>query len=274
MDPLLALAREAGPGVVEDACQAHGARYRGRRVGSLGDAGCFSFYPAKNLGAWGDGGAVVTNARRAGRSRWLLRSHGESPRYHHREVGSRPAWTPPGGNAAGEAAAASRAGTSAGAACGRQAGAAWRTARGPAGAGGPGTRSRLPPIRRRDATGRDELRAHLEARGVASGDPLPVPIHLSEAYAHSARGPSGRRGLAHRICSLPIFPVDRRRGDRSVAGDASRVAALPRRPWRRFAPASAPAIPERGAHRSRRTGRRRSRGRLPGAGRGRRVRCS
>jgi dTDP-4-amino-4,6-dideoxygalactose transaminase len=57
MDPLLELARDAKIAVLEDACQAHGARYRGRRVGTLGNAGCFSFYPAKNLGAWGDGGA-------------------------------------------------------------------------------------------------------------------------------------------------------------------------------------------------------------------------
>jgi dTDP-4-amino-4,6-dideoxygalactose transaminase len=60
MDPLLELANERGVDMIEDACQAHGARYRGRRVGALGRAGCFSFYPSKNLGALGDGGAVVT----------------------------------------------------------------------------------------------------------------------------------------------------------------------------------------------------------------------
>ena len=60
MDPILELAAHAGVHVVEDACQAHGARYRGRRVGTFGALGCFSFYPAKNLGAWGDGGAVLS----------------------------------------------------------------------------------------------------------------------------------------------------------------------------------------------------------------------
>jgi dTDP-3-amino-3,4,6-trideoxy-alpha-D-glucose transaminase len=88
MDPILELAREAGIHVVEDACQAHGARYRGRRVGTLGALGCFSFYPAKNLGAWGDGGAVVTARPELADRVRLLRAHGERPRYHHRLVGS------------------------------------------------------------------------------------------------------------------------------------------------------------------------------------------
>ena len=61
MDPICEVARRHGLKVVEDACQAHGSLYRGRPVGSLGDAACFSFYPSKNLGAYGDGGAVVSN---------------------------------------------------------------------------------------------------------------------------------------------------------------------------------------------------------------------
>ena len=88
MDPLLEVARAAGIFVVEDACQAHGARYRGRRVGSMGHMGCFSFYPAKNLGAWGDGGAVVTSRPELADRVRLLRSHGERPRYRHRVIGT------------------------------------------------------------------------------------------------------------------------------------------------------------------------------------------
>ena len=83
MDPLLELCRARGIAVVEDACQAHGARYRGRPVGSLGDAGCFSFYPTKNLGGWGDGGALVTSDAELDRQVRLLRSHGEGARHHH-----------------------------------------------------------------------------------------------------------------------------------------------------------------------------------------------
>jgi dTDP-4-amino-4,6-dideoxygalactose transaminase len=73
--------------VIEDACQAHGARYNGRRVGSLGDAAAFSFYPAKNLGGYGDGGMVVTRDERVDQSVRLLRDYGQSQKYHHDLLG-------------------------------------------------------------------------------------------------------------------------------------------------------------------------------------------
>ena len=83
LGPILDLARRLGLAVVEDASQAHGAEYEGRRAGSLGAAGCFSFYPAKNLGAYGEAGAVVTDDDElAGRIR-LLRDHGAPEKYHH-----------------------------------------------------------------------------------------------------------------------------------------------------------------------------------------------
>jgi len=81
MDPILAVARKHGLAVIEDACQAHGAEYRGRRVGSLGDAGCFSFYPSKNLGACGEGGMVVTSDPELGRKVGILRSWGQNREY-------------------------------------------------------------------------------------------------------------------------------------------------------------------------------------------------
>jgi dTDP-4-amino-4,6-dideoxygalactose transaminase len=87
LDPILDIARRYRLAVVEDACQAHGARYKGRRVGAIGLAGCFSFYPAKNLGAYGEGGALVTNDETVYRAALSLREHGQSRRYHHDRVG-------------------------------------------------------------------------------------------------------------------------------------------------------------------------------------------
>jgi dTDP-4-amino-4,6-dideoxygalactose transaminase len=87
MDPILYLARRYGLKIIEDACQAHGSLYKNRKSGTMGDAGCFSFYPTKNLGAYGDGGAVITNNKKlAGRLR-MLRNYGEVKKYEHRIKG-------------------------------------------------------------------------------------------------------------------------------------------------------------------------------------------
>ena len=83
MDPILAIARKHGLIVIEDAAQAHGAEYKGRRVGSIGDLGCFSFYPGKNLGAYGEGGAVVTDNPQHVRTIRMLRDWGQEERYKH-----------------------------------------------------------------------------------------------------------------------------------------------------------------------------------------------
>jgi dTDP-4-amino-4,6-dideoxygalactose transaminase len=86
MDAVLALAREHGLKVVEDACQAHGARYKGRRVGSLGDFAAFSFYPAKNLGAYGDGGMLTTNDAELAERVRRMRNYGQRRKYEHVEM--------------------------------------------------------------------------------------------------------------------------------------------------------------------------------------------
>lgn len=83
MDPILDLADRHGLAVLEDACQAHGARYKGKRVGSLGDVAAFSFYPAKNLGCYGDGGMVVTDSPQIAESVRLLREYGQRQKYVH-----------------------------------------------------------------------------------------------------------------------------------------------------------------------------------------------
>jgi dTDP-4-amino-4,6-dideoxygalactose transaminase len=206
MDPLLDVARTAQIPVVEDACQAHGARYRGRRVGTLGDIGCFSFYPAKNLGAWGDGGAVVTNQASLADRVQLLRSHGERPRYRHRVVGTTArldglqaailrvklrrldSWNAQRRRAASELRRA--------------------LAR---------TSVELPalPVAGGDhvyhlfvvrTPERDLLRAGLTARGVASAVHYPVPIHRTEAYGRTDTHLPAAETMADRVCSLPIFP--------------------------------------------------------------------
>jgi dTDP-4-amino-4,6-dideoxygalactose transaminase len=87
MDPILAVARKHGLFVLEDACQAHGAAYKGRKAGSLGDAACFSFYPGKNLGAFGEAGAVVTQDAELQEQIRTLRDHGQVRKYYHKVVG-------------------------------------------------------------------------------------------------------------------------------------------------------------------------------------------
>lgn len=87
MGYILEIAKEHGLSVVEDACQAHGAEYNGKKVGSIGDVGCFSFYPAKNIGAYGDGGFVTTNDSSLAERIKSLRNYGQSKKYHHDLVG-------------------------------------------------------------------------------------------------------------------------------------------------------------------------------------------
>jgi dTDP-3-amino-3,4,6-trideoxy-alpha-D-glucose transaminase len=209
MDPILELARSARIAVIEDACQAHGARYRGRRVGSMGHIGCFSFYPAKNLGAWGDGGAVVTSRPELADRIRLLRSHGERPRYRHRVIGTT-------ARLDGLQAAVLRVKLrhlDRWNAQRRRAAAELRRALS-------GLSLELPalPVAAGDhvyhlfvvqSDERDLVRAQLTARGVASAVHYPVPVHRTEAYAHlglhAGSLPVTER-MAERVCSLPIFP--------------------------------------------------------------------
>ena len=209
MDPLLALAARHDLAVVEDACQAHGARYRGRRVGGLGRAAAFSFYPAKNLGALGDGGAVVSQDRELAEKVVLLRNHGASDKYHHELVGY----------------------------CDRlhnlQAGFLvvklrhlddWNRARRAAAARYDELLADLPevtPLCRRDdvehvyhlyvveTDRRDAVAARLKKEGVETGIHYPVPLHLQPAYAHldhaAGEFPVAER-LAGRVLSLPMYP--------------------------------------------------------------------
>jgi len=87
MDSIMEIACANDLFVIEDACQAHGAEYKGRRAGSIGDAGCFSFYPGKNLGAYGEAGAVVTNNANLAEKMRMFRDHGQKKKYYHSVIG-------------------------------------------------------------------------------------------------------------------------------------------------------------------------------------------
>ena len=209
MDPILAVARRHGLPVVEDACQAHGAEYKGRKAGSIGDVGCFSFYPGKNLGALGEAGAAVTNDHELKRKMDVLRDHGQAKKYYHTVVG----WN---GRMDGIQAAAlsvklkrlSEANES------RRRHAAHytellsgldeivlpRTAAG---------RVHVFHIFAVRVPRRDELLRSLAQKGISCGIHYPVPLHLQQAYAQLgyARGafPVAER-CADEFLSLPMFP--------------------------------------------------------------------
>ena len=87
MDRIMEIARAHGLLVIEDACQAHGAEYKSRRAGTIGDVGCFSFYPGKNLGAYGEAGAIVTNNSELAEKLRMFRDHGQAKKYCHSVVG-------------------------------------------------------------------------------------------------------------------------------------------------------------------------------------------
>ena len=209
MTPLLEVARSAGLRVVEDCAQAHGARYEGRRVGTFGDIGCFSMYPTKNLGAWGDGGAIVTADPTLDERVRLLRSHGEQPRYHHRIVGT---------TARLDALQAALLRVKLRRLEGwnddrRRVGAMLRE-----GLAGSSVELPAPASAQGDhvyhlfvvrTQRREALRSFLDDRGVSTAVHYPFPIHRTEAYAELGLGDGSlpaAEGLAEQICTLPLFP--------------------------------------------------------------------
>jgi dTDP-4-amino-4,6-dideoxygalactose transaminase len=228
MEPILAVARKHGLAVLEDACQAHGAQYRGKRAGSLGDAGCFSFYPGKNLGAYGEAGGVVTSDRQLADRIRMLRDHGQSRKYYHEMVGTN----------------------------GRMDGIQgavlsvklkyleqWNEARRKHAAA---YREVLKPLASVQAPqemeyarhiyhvfavrsqGREQLIDALADRGIACGVHYPVPIHLQRAYASRGQGlgsyPMAER-CAREFVSLPMFPELTGEQIAYVGSELSRAAA-------------------------------------------------
>jgi dTDP-4-amino-4,6-dideoxygalactose transaminase len=219
---LVSLAERAGVDVVEDACQAHGARRRGRVAGSVGRAGAFSFYPTKNLGAMGDAGALVTEDGELAARMRALREHGQPTKHEHRWVG----WTSrldtvqaavlsaklphlDGWNEQRRAAAAWYEGSLAG--VGdlvlpqdvSEGGHVWH----------------VYVVQTADPTG---LARHLRERGVATGRHYPVAPHLTEAYSslgHRSGTFPVAESLASRGLSLPLFPgISEQQLDAVVSG--------------------------------------------------------
>jgi dTDP-4-amino-4,6-dideoxygalactose transaminase len=208
LEPLLDLSKKKGVPLVEDACQAHGALYQGRRVGSFGAAACFSFYPSKNLGACGEGGIALTKDADLAQKMRALREHGSVKRYYHDTIGFNYRMEGLQG-----AALRVKLPHLDGWNKRRQELAAYYT-------------RRLQdscvqvPVTGADRTHvyhlyvvrhpqRDRLADYLRAQGIGTGMHYPVPLHLQKAYANLnlAEGTFPESERAAREClSLPLFP--------------------------------------------------------------------
>ncbi|MBM3504002.1 MAG: DegT/DnrJ/EryC1/StrS family aminotransferase [Alphaproteobacteria bacterium] len=209
IDDLLGFARDYGLRVIEDCAQAHGATIGGRTVGTLGDVGCFSFYPTKNLGAFGDGGAVITNDEALARRVVELREYGWRERYVSATAGQNSRLdelqaailrvklaTLPRDNQRRQALAAHY-----------DAGLAGTPLATPARRAGVSHVFHQYVVR---AERRESLRAALAAAGIGTAVHYPVPVHRQPAYAgRIAVGPAAMRHtepLAKQVLSLPMYP--------------------------------------------------------------------
>ncbi|MFZ4790781.1 MAG: DegT/DnrJ/EryC1/StrS family aminotransferase [Candidatus Competibacteraceae bacterium] len=207
LDPILAIARRHGLLVIEDAAQAHAAEYQGRRVGSIGDLGCFSFYPGKNLGAYGEGGMVVTNNEEFAHTIRMLRDWGQERKYHHVLKGFNyrmegiqgailrvklrhlDAWTE-----ARRCHAADYNGLLAGVEVQKP-------------VEMPGVKHVYHVYAIRTPK-RDKVQEALQAQGIQTGIHYPIPVHLQKAYADFGYGPGDlpvTEQASNELLSLPMF---------------------------------------------------------------------
>jgi dTDP-4-amino-4,6-dideoxygalactose transaminase len=209
MDPILEFGRKHGLYVIEDACQAHGATYKGKRVGTFGDTACFSFYPGKNLGAFGEAGAIVTNSSELDEKIKVLRDHGQVRKYFHSAIG----WNCRMDGIQGAILRIKL----------RQLEAANQRRRNHAAHYDAGLKDFDEVIKPTQAAyaqhvyhiyairvnNRDETIRSLADQGIASGIHYPVPVHLQEAYQSLGytRGafPIAERCAAEFV-SLPMYP--------------------------------------------------------------------
>ena len=208
MDPILAVAKKHGLYVVEDACQAHGAEYKGKKAGSMGSTGCFSFYPGKNLGAYGEGGAIVTNDDELAAKMRMFRDHGQAKKYYHAIIG----WNARLDGIQGAVLSVKLKYLS-----------AWNDARRKHAkdytTGLSAVKDIIVPleadyarhvyhiyaIRVKD---RDKLMAYLTEKGISCGIHYPVPVHLQDAYSFLKKGEGSypmAEKCASQYLSLPMF---------------------------------------------------------------------
>lgn len=209
MDPIMAIAAKHGLFVIEDACQAHGALYKGRPAGSMGDAGCFSFYPGKNLGAIGEAGAVITNNSQLAEEIAVLRDHGQTVKYEHTRVG----WNGRMDGIQGAALRIKLRYLARGNAARRMHAAQYNELL----AGNddivlPAVGDHCEPVYHLyviRVKARDQIRAELTRRGIQSGIHYPIPVHLQKAYQSLGFGPGSfpvAERCAQEVLSLPMFP--------------------------------------------------------------------
>ena len=208
MGPILEIARRHGLVVIEDAAQAHGAEYKGRRVGGIGDLGCFSFYPGKNLGAYGEGGMVVTNNPEYARTIRMLRDWGQDDKYHHVLKGYNYRMDAFQGAVLQAKLRHLEAWTEA-----RRAHAArYDELLADSGIQTPAEMPNCRHVYHIYAVRlgeRDALQRALQAKGIQTGIHYPIPVHLQPAYAdlgYKAGEFPHSESAAREVLSLPMFP--------------------------------------------------------------------
>jgi dTDP-4-amino-4,6-dideoxygalactose transaminase len=209
MAPILEFAESRGIAVIEDAAQAHGAGYRGIRAGSSGLAGCFSFYPGKNLGALGDAGAVVTQDADLARRMRVLRDHGQTRKYHHSVIG----WNCRMDGIQAAVLQVKLRHLDSNNQLRRKHAAEYDAgitalpgfvvpAMGP-------QRLHVHNIYALRVPDREKFLRHMVSRGIGCGIHYPIPIHLQDAYARLGLGPGSfpvAERCAGEFVSLPIYP--------------------------------------------------------------------
>ena len=209
MDAIMEIARRHDIAVIEDACQAHGAEYRGRRAGSIGASGCFSFYPGKNLGAYGEGGIVVTSNDEYAKMIRMLRDWGQKERYHHLLKGFNYRMDGIQGAILRVKLRYLEQWTEARRVHARQYAKLLA-----------GSTTVKPPVEAPDrrhvyhiyavrSADRCRLQRLLQAEGVQTGSHYPIPVHLQPAHADLGYGAGDfptSEAAAREVLSLPMFP--------------------------------------------------------------------